>query len=84
MTVAAEEGRVRLEVRDTGEGLASEDLAAVFDRFYRADRSRSRDTGGSGLGLAIVKGIVEAHGGTVEARSEGRGRGSTFTVRLPA
>jgi signal transduction histidine kinase len=84
VTVAAEEGRVRLEVRDTGEGLASEELAAVFDRFYRADRSRSRETGGSGLGLAIVKGIVEAHGGMVEAQSDGRGRGSTFTVRLPA
>jgi len=84
VTVASEEGRVRLEVRDTGEGLASEELAAVFDRFYRADRSRSRETGGSGLGLAIVKGIVEAHGGTVEARSGGRSRGSTFTVRLPA
>ena len=79
-----EGGEVRLAVRDTGEGLEPDQLAAVFDRFYRTDRSRSRDTGGTGLGLAIVKAIVEAHGGRVEARSAGRGQGSTFTVVLPA
>lgn len=84
VAVAGETGGVRIDVRDTGEGLAPEDLAAIFDRFYRVDRSRSRETGGSGLGLAIVKGIVESHGGTVEAQSGGRGHGSTFTVRLPA
>ena len=56
---------MRLAVRDTGEGLEPDQLAAVFDRFYRADRSRSRETGGTGLGLAIVKAIVEAHGGRV-------------------
>jgi signal transduction histidine kinase len=55
----------------------------VFDRFYRADRSRSRETGGSGLGLAIVKAIVEAHGGQIEAHSDGKGRGSTFALVLP-
>jgi signal transduction histidine kinase len=80
---AREGSEVRLAVRDTGEGLEPDQLAAVFDRFYRTDRSRSRDTGGTGLGLAIVKAIVEAHGGRVAAHSDGRKRGSTFTVVLP-
>ena len=55
----------------------------MFDRFYRTDPSRSRETGGSGLGLAIVKALVEAQGGTVEAASPGLGQGSIFTLRLP-
>ncbi len=70
-------------VQDTGDGLEPDQLAAVFDRFYRADKSRTRETGGTGLGLAIVKAIVEAHGGRVEAHSAGKGRGSTFTFTLP-
>jgi signal transduction histidine kinase len=74
---------VCLAVRDTGEGLAPEQLAAVFDRFYRVDKSRSRDSGGTGLGLAIVKAIVEAHGGRVTAESVGPGRGSKFSIILP-
>jgi signal transduction histidine kinase len=74
---------IQLTVADTGEGLEPDQLAAVFDRFYRADKSRSRETGGTGLGLAIVKAIVEAHGGRVEAHSEGKGRGSAFLVALP-
>lgn len=69
-------------VSDTGPGIASEHLPHLFDRFYRADPSRSRATGGSGLGLAIVKHLVEAHGGQVEVASE-VGRGSTFVIRLP-
>jgi signal transduction histidine kinase len=76
-------GEVRLIVQDTGEGLDADQLAAVFDRFYRGDKSRSRETGGTGLGLAIVKAIVEAHGGRAVATSEGRGRGSQFTIVLP-
>jgi signal transduction histidine kinase len=85
ITVCAgsEAGAIRLAVQDNGEGLEPEQLAAVFDRFYRADRSRSRETGGSGLGLAIVKAIVEAHGGQIEAHSDGKGRGSTFALVLP-
>lgn len=71
-----------VEVADTGSGIAPEDLPRVFDRFWRADKSRSRRTGGSGLGLAIVRKLVEAHGGAVAARSE-PGRGTVFTVRLP-
>ena len=83
MSSTREGDEVHLAVRDTGEGLEPDQLAAVFDRFYRTDRSRSRDTGGTGLGLAIVKAIVEAHGGRVEAHSAGKGQGSTFTVVLP-
>lgn len=68
---------------DTGEGIAAHDQAYVFDRFYRADRSRSRDNGGSGLGLALVKKAIERWGGDIELQSE-LGVGSTFTFRLPA
>lgn len=75
--------KVRLEVRDSGEGLSPDQLEVVFERFYRADSSRSRETGGSGLGLAIVKAICDAHGGRVQASSAGKGHGSTFTVTLP-
>lgn len=74
---------VILSVKDNGEGLAPDQLNAVFDRFYRADKSRSRETGGTGLGLAIVKAIVEAHGGRVEASSEGMGKGCQFSIYLP-
>lgn len=74
---------ISLTVTDTGEGLSPEQLLAVFDRFYRADTSRSRETGGTGLGLAIAKAIVEAHGGHVAANSAGPGLGSAFTITLP-
>ncbi len=75
-------GEVQVAVRDTGEGIAPEHLPHVFDRFYRADKSRARQTGGAGLGLAIVRQLVEAHGGTVSAESVA-GQGSTFTFTLP-
>ncbi|WP_134765741.1 HAMP domain-containing sensor histidine kinase [Nocardioides sp. 1609] len=71
-----------IEVRDHGEGIAPADLAHVFDRFWRADPSRTRASGGSGLGLAIVRQLVEAHGGTVTAHST-PGDGARFVVRLP-
>ncbi|MEX2551426.1 MAG: ATP-binding protein [Actinomycetota bacterium] len=69
-------------VADTGVGIPTSDLERIFERFYRVDRARSRDTGGTGLGLSIVRHVVEVHGGTVNATSE-LGHGSTFTVRLP-
>jgi signal transduction histidine kinase len=73
---------VEVRVRDSGAGIAAEDLPYVFERFYRADRSRSRTTGGTGLGLAIVKQLVAAHGGEVTVESA-PGAGSTFTFTLP-
>ena len=76
-------GMVALSVQDNGEGLEPEQFSAVFDRFYRTDKSRSRETGGTGLGLAIVKAIVEAHGGQIKAHSAGKGKGSLFRVVLP-
>ncbi|MEV4008486.1 ATP-binding protein, partial [Actinomadura sp. NPDC049753] len=73
---------VLIEVADTGPGIAPEHLPHVFDRFWRAEKSRSRQTGGSGLGLAIVRQLAEAHGGSAAVRSE-PGRGATFVLRLP-
>ncbi|MGA5045782.1 sensor histidine kinase [Streptomyces arboris] len=74
---------VVIEVADTGTGIPAGDLPYVFDRFWRAEKSRSRRTGGSGLGLAIVRKLTEAHGGTAGATST-EGEGSAFTLRLPA
>lgn len=71
-----------VEVVDTGNGISPEDLPHVFDRFWRAEKSRSRRTGGSGLGLSIVRKLTEAHGGTAGAAST-EGAGSVFTLRLP-
>jgi signal transduction histidine kinase len=71
----------RMEVADTGIGIAPEHLSHVFDRFYRVDKARTRGRGGSGLGLAIVRGIAEQHGGKVTVTSDS-GKGSTFTVWL--
>ncbi|ONI84888.1 hypothetical protein ALI22I_30940 [Saccharothrix sp. ALI-22-I] len=73
---------VVIEVVDTGVGIAPDDLPHLFDRFWRADKSRSRTTGGSGLGLAITRHLVEAHGGTVSVSSE-PGAGTTFRITLP-
>jgi signal transduction histidine kinase len=74
---------VRIEVADSGDGIDTAHLPFVFDRFYRADDSRSRATGGAGLGLAIVRQVVLAHGGRVTAESDGLGKGTRFTVTLP-
>ena len=72
-----------LTVSDSGIGIASDDLPHVFERFYRADKARSRAGGGSGLGLAIALYIAQAHAGSIEAASGGPNQGSTFRVRLP-
>ena len=71
-------------VRDDGIGIPADALPRVFDMFSQVDRSIERATGGLGIGLALVKGLVEMHGGRVSAESDGLGKGSTFTVRLPA
>jgi histidine kinase len=75
---------VELAVTDTGAGIAPAHLPHIFDRFYRADRSRARASGGSGIGLTIARSLVEAHHGRIRAASEGEGRGSTFSFTLPA
>ena len=73
---------VEFYVRDYGPGIASEHLPRLFERFYRVDKARSRETGGTGLGLAIVKHIILNHGGKVRAESR-LGRGATFFFTLP-
>jgi two-component system, OmpR family, phosphate regulon sensor histidine kinase PhoR len=78
----AAEGRAILQVADNGEGIPAGELPRIFERFYRVDKARTRQTGGTGLGLAIVRHVAEAHGGAVRVASE-LGRGSTFTVTLP-
>lgn len=85
ITLQAEQfpNKLHLRVIDNGEGISPDHIEHVFDRFYRADEARSRDTGGTGLGLAIVKAIAEAHGGLVTVESNGRGQGSQFTLCLP-
>ena len=82
--VSSASDEVFVSVKDCGEGIAPEYLDYVFDRFYRTDAARSRDTGGTGLGLAISRAIVEAHGGELSAQSEGIGSGSTFKIKLSA
>jgi two-component system OmpR family sensor kinase/two-component system sensor histidine kinase BaeS len=76
-------GWARLQVVDTGSGIAPEDLPHVFDRFYRSDKSRGRGGGGAGLGLAIARQLIAAHGGQIEVASP-PGAGTTFTITLPA
>ena len=78
-----EDGEVRFVIVDTGIGIPAEHLPLLFTRFYRVDKSRSRAGGGSGIGLTISKYLVEAHGGQIHAKSDGLGKGSTFTFTLP-
>jgi PAS domain S-box-containing protein len=82
--VGALDGTARVEIEDEGAGIAPEFLPHVFERFRQADMATTRAHGGLGLGLALVKSFVEAHGGSVRAESDGPGRGSRFTVALPA
>jgi two-component system phosphate regulon sensor histidine kinase PhoR len=77
----AADGRVRLSVSDEGPGVPDADLERIFERFYRVDRSRTRDPGGTGLGLAIVRHLVELQGGTVHAENRPEG-GARFTITL--
>jgi two-component system, OmpR family, sensor histidine kinase SenX3 len=82
VSLTAKDGTAELRVSDTGMGIPSSDVDRIFERFYRGDPGRSRETGGTGLGLAIVKHVAESHGGAVSVQSV-LGAGSTFTVRLP-
>ncbi|HZI19461.1 MAG TPA: CHASE domain-containing protein [Pyrinomonadaceae bacterium] len=83
VTLARSDGHAEIRVSDTGQGIAREFLPHVFDRFRQADQQITREHGGLGLGLSIARHLVELHGGTIRAESEGPGRGSTFVVNLP-
>lgn len=82
VTLTQKGKNVVLSVQDNGIGIPREDQAHIFDRFYRVDKARSRETGGTGLGLSIVRQMVQLHGGSISVESE-TGKGSTFTVELP-
>src|SRR5215469_10405620 len=82
LRVSRENRSAVIEVSDTGRGIPAEALPFVFNRFYRVDRARSRETGGSGLGLAIAKSICELHGGRISVQSS-VGGGSRFRVEIP-
>ena len=83
VSVAADGGELVLTIRDTGSGIAPDFLPHVFEPFAQAETSLARGRGGLGIGLTLVKAIVELHGGSVEARSEGLNRGCEIIVRLP-
>jgi signal transduction histidine kinase len=83
VTVTAADDELAIAISDTGVGVAGEHLPRLFDRFYRADAARDRQHGGAGIGLSIAKALVEAHGGQIEAQSDGHGTGSTFSITLP-
>ena len=81
--VSQDNGKARISVCDSGDGIEAAQLPYLFDRFYRTDRARDRDSGGAGLGLAIVRALTELHNGNVFVSSRGTGHGTTFTVELP-
>jgi signal transduction histidine kinase len=82
LSLAKEGQQLCMKVQDNGIGISKEDQAHIFERFYRADKSRSRQMGGHGLGLSIAKWIVDTHHGTIHLTSE-LGKGSTFAIRIP-
>ncbi len=84
LSAALRDGRVAISIKDTGSGIAAADLSRVFDLFMQARAHTGRAGGGLGIGLSLVKILVEMHGGTAEARSDGPGKGSEFIVTLPA
>src|SRR5574337_1103850 len=83
VTVSRKEDMVAFRVSDSGVGLSPEQLAHIFERFYRVDKARSRALGGSGIGLTIAESLAQAMGGEIEVESPGLGQGSSFTLTLP-
>ncbi len=83
LAASAKDGEIRIKISDTGIGIPAEAVPTVFDRFFRVDPSRSKNSGGTGLGLAIVQSIVTLHGGSAEISSE-LGSGTCVTLRIPA
>jgi signal transduction histidine kinase len=83
LTIGQNAETLEIQIADTGSGIAPEHRPYIFDRFYRADPARARETGGTGLGLAITRAIIQAHGGQIWVESAGESQGSTFIVRLP-
>jgi CheY-like chemotaxis protein/anti-sigma regulatory factor (Ser/Thr protein kinase) len=83
LTIAQDGNDALISVRDTGIGIAPEMLRRIFDMFMQADRSIDRSHGGLGVGLTVARRLVELHGGSISASSDGHGKGSTFTVRMP-
>ena len=84
VSVRRDAGGLCISVRDTGIGLSSAAIPRVFEMFSQMESALERSQGGLGIGLALVRGLIALHGGTVSAHSEGQGKGSTFTIRLPA
>jgi signal transduction histidine kinase len=82
ITLSDTDDSVVFNIRDSGIGIPEAEIPYIFERFYRADKSRNRNTGGSGIGLAIVKSVVSAHGGTVDVESR-LNEGSNFIIKLP-
>ena len=83
LNASLETGVIAVTVTDTGLGIDAKFLPFVFDRFRQADDTSGREFGGLGLGLSIARQLVEAHGGSIDVASDGRGKGAAFTVRLP-
>jgi histidine kinase len=83
VAVNCEAGMIAFRVSDSGVGLSPEQIAHIFERFYRVDKSRSRAFGGSGIGLTIAQSLAQAMGGEIRAESTGLGQGSSFTLTLP-
>ena len=84
VTAAADGDSIVVKVQDTGIGIAEEHIDRIFDMFGQVESASSHAQGGQGIGLSLARKLVELHGGTIEARSEGVGKGSEFEIRLPA